>query len=225
MNEADVYQNKIMTVFKGLKSIDNYSDLVAKSISLDGKIGYLTCVSELNATDFKLIELLAQWRMGADTFHNKFHVTTERTERWLRKLLLDIPDRILFLVLNRYGRPIGHMGFANALNNNRQMEFDNVIRGVSNCDFGLMSEATKSLLRWASSTFQPEVFYIRTLDDNYHAINFYKKLGFSEFSRQPLRRIEVDGEVNHIPLSALDKASPDRFFVCMELKGDAIARV
>jgi hypothetical protein len=117
------------------------------------------------------------------------------------------------------------MGFANALNDNRQMEFDNVIRGVRNSDFGLMGEATKSLLKWASITFQPEVFYIRTLDDNYHAIKFYKKLGFSEYSKQPLRRIELDGEVNHIPICDTDNAPPDRHFVCMELKGDDVARL
>ena len=211
------YQAKIRSEFALLKSIDRFDELIAKSVRLQGNKGYLICVSELHVNDAILIDLLAQWRREATTFHNKFNVTFESTQRWLRKLLLDVPDRILFLVLNQAGHPIGHMGFANALNDQCLMEFDNVIRGVPGQDAGLMSLATKATLIWANDHFKPQSFYLRTLDDNHHAIHFYSKLGFKINGQQPLRRIENNGEWNHLPIAEGDTNPPDRFFTCMQL--------
>jgi RimJ/RimL family protein N-acetyltransferase len=211
------YQAIVRSEFASLKSIVVYDELVAHSIRLPEKNGYLLCVSELHVGDKLLIESLAKWREEATTFHNKFNITFESTQRWLRKLLLDVPDRILFLVLNRYGHPIGHMGFANALNDEGLMEFDNVIRGVRGQDAGLMGLATKTLLTWAQDTFKPNRFYLRTLDDNEHAISFYTKLGFKLDGKQPLRRIECNGEINHLPIADGDTNPPDRYFTCMRL--------
>ncbi len=223
MQQIEAYQNSVKSEFAQLKSVIHLNELMARAILLEGGKGYLLCVSEMHADDGRLIALLAKWRSEAKTFHNKFNVTFESTERWMRKLLLDVPDRILFLVLNRHGYPIGHMGFANALNNECLMEFDNVIRGVPEQDPGLMSVATKALLGWAKKTFQPSGFYLRTLDDNEHAIQFYKKLGFRQDGRQPLRRVESNGEINHVPLAADDMTPPDRYFVCMKLDPESIA--
>lgn len=213
----DRYKNAIQSRFAALKAIDRFDDLVANSIRLPEGKGYLLCVSQLHVTDEKMINLLAKWRAEATTFHNKFNVTFASTERWLRQLLLAVPDRILFLVLNRYGYPIGHMGFANSLNDECMLEFDNVIRGVPGQDAGLMGEATKALLKWAGEIFQPQGFYLRTLDNNSHAIQFYSRLGFAMDGKQGLRRIEKNGEINHVPLEAGDTDPPDRYFVRMRL--------
>lgn len=215
--QVRAYQALVQSEFASLKSIGRFDELFARSIRLADNKGYLLCVSELHTGDELLIAALAKWRREATTFHNKFNVTFESTQRWLRKLLLDVPDRILFLVLNRYGYPIGHLGFANALNNECLMEFDNVIRGVPRQDAGLMGLATKALLFWAHETFKPTGFYLRTLDDNEHAISFYSKLGFKLDGKQPLRRIESNGEINHLPLAEGDTNPPDRYFTCMRL--------
>lgn len=215
--QANVYRALVQSEFAALKSINRFDELVDRSIRLDDGKGYLLCVSELHTSDDVLIAALAKWRKEATTFHNKFNVTFESTQHWLRKLLLDVPDRILFLVLNRYGYPIGHMGFANALNNMGMMEFDNVIRGVPGQDAGLMGAATKALLVWANGTFKPQGFYLRTLDDNERAMRFYSKLGFKMDGKQPLRRIESNGEINHLPVAEGDTNPPDRYFTCMRL--------
>jgi RimJ/RimL family protein N-acetyltransferase len=214
-NNLYAYHQKIRSEFATLKSIQRYDELMAKSITLEDNKGYLLCVSELHTNDELLIALMAKWRKEAITFHNKFDVTFESTHRWMQKLLLDVPDRILFLVLNPYGQPIGHMGFANALNTEGMMELDNVIRGVNNKNAGLMGISTKALLGWAYSVFKPIGFYLRTLEDNKHAIEFYEKIGFIVEGRQPLRRIENNGEINHMPLSEGDSNPPDNYFICM----------
>jgi perosamine synthetase len=222
MEHTEIYQELIRRKFSELKSITSFDESVAHSIQLLNGKGYLLCVSELHENDETLIAILAQWRQEAKTFHNKFNVTIESTKHWLRKLLLDVPDRILFLVLNRFGDPVGHMGFVSVINDDCLMEFDNVIRGVLGQDPGLMGVATKSLLKWANETFKPNGFYLRTLDDNEHAIRFYSNLGFEIYGKQPLRRIESNGEINHLPVTKGDNNPPDRYFTCMRLNPSSI---
>jgi RimJ/RimL family protein N-acetyltransferase len=210
-----VYQARIRTQFATLKSITRYDDLLASSIRLKDNSGYLLCVSELHCEDDDVIRLFAKWREEAVTFHNKFRVTFDGTKLWVRKLLLDVPDRILFLVLDRFGHPIGHLGFANALNNECCMEFDNVVRGVPKTKPRIMSLATQAILEWAQQTFEPRGFYLRTLDNNLHAIQFYERMGFRRVGQQGLRRIQSDDGFNHIPIPEGDTNPPDRYFVRM----------
>jgi len=211
----DLYQNRIRTEFAALKSKTRYDDLVANSIRLKDGAGYLLCVSELHHDDDETIALFGKWREEAVTFHNKFPVTFEGTRRWTRKLLLDVPDRILFLVLDQFGHPIGHMGFANALNEDGWMEFDNVVRGVQKVRPGIMAKATQAILEWAESVFEPRGFYLKTLDNNLHAIQFYEKLGFRQTSRYGLKRVQNDHGFDHVLIPVGDSAIPDRYFVRM----------
>jgi hypothetical protein len=118
-------------------------------------MGYLACVCELHTQDEEIISTLTKWRAEAITYHDEFTPSIERTKRWLRKYLLDVPDRILFLVLNRFGRPIGHLGYANALDDDCMMEVDNVIRGVADVEPGLMANAMLTLIHWAEKTLAP----------------------------------------------------------------------
>jgi len=220
MNE--IYKKNIVKTFKTLKDIDDYKNLINNCIHINSCKGFLIPVCNLHERDTASLLKLADWRRNAVTFHNKFNVTHESTKFWLRNLLLDIPDRILFLVLDEFGTPIGHMGFANALNEEGLMEFDNVIRGLPDLNPGIMGSATLALLNWASASFKPKKFYIRTLESNNHAISFYKKLGFVFEGRQPLRRVETDDEFNHFPIKEGDKNPPDQYFICMKIYPVAI---
>ena len=214
----DVYQKRIRTEFAAIKSIIRYDDLISRSIRLKDDNGYLLCVCELHYHDDEAIKLFAKWREEAVTFHNKFTVTFDSTKRWARKLLLDVPDRILFLVVDRYGHPIGHMGFANTLNKEGYMEFDNVVRGVQKIQPGIMAQATHAILEWAQVTFEPCGFYLRTLDSNLHAIQFYERLGFCRVGQEGLRRVNSEDGFNHIPIPVGDTNPPDRYFVRMDLR-------
>jgi RimJ/RimL family protein N-acetyltransferase len=223
MKYKETYHERVKKRFLELKSSESIDQAIFNSIPLLNGKGYLLCISELHSNDEVLIASLTKWRQDAKTFHNKFNVTAESTSIWLRELLLDVPDRILFLVVNSHDKPIGHMGFANVLNDDHLMEFDNVIRGIKGQDQGLMSVATKSLLKWANETFKPNGFFLRTLDDNEHAISFYTNLGFVISGQEPLRRVEKNGEINHLPLLKGDNRKPDRFFTRMQLNLSDIA--
>ena len=175
--EKEKFKEKVRDLFSTLKSLERYDELLDASIRMPNNAGYLLCVSNLHESDDQVISLLSKWREEATTFHNKFKVTHKGTRHWLKVLLLDVPDRILFLVLDSHGYPIGHLGFANAINDECVFELDNVVRGVNDRSPGIMSAATVAILQWARENASPKQFYLRTLDDNIHAIRFYEKLG------------------------------------------------
>ncbi len=175
-------------------------------------------MSELHSDDEFIINMLARWRGNIDTFHNKFKVSFESTKKWLRNLLLNMPDKILFLVVNSDGEFVGHLGFANSMNTNLSMELDNVVRGEKFVSPGIMHNATKTLLNWAVKEFSPLNFHLKTLDNNINAISFYKKLGFSEFNKEPLRLIRTEDGYYYESIKDDNIEPPDRYFVSMQLK-------
>ena len=125
MKYKETYHERVKKRFLELKSSESIDVAIFNSIPLLNGKGYLLCVSELHSNDEVLIASLTKWRQDAKTFHNKFNVTAESTSIWLRELLLDVPDRILFLVVNSHDKPIGHMGFANVLNES--------LNGIDSC--------------------------------------------------------------------------------------------
>ena len=212
----DSYNKSIRYNFAFMKETKSMDDLYAKSIKLGGDKGFLIPLCELHKDDDELIEMLTQWRKdNSFAYPTRFRVTFEGTARWLKNAVLGVEDRILFLVVNQHGKPIGHMGFANAINDGCHLETDNIIRGVTQDSKGIMSFGMQSLLCWAETTLWPEDIFLRVLDDNPKAIDFYKKLGFIQDSVLPLRR-KVEGESeSFIPVPADDKAAPDKNFIRM----------
>jgi perosamine synthetase len=190
-----VYERAIRKEFAFLKSTDAIDQLHARSIVLPDDRGLLVPVCELHTGDTRLIATLGRWRAANDfAFPTQFPVTDEGTARWLRSGVLDVEDRVLFLVCDRHGHPVGHLGFANALAGDRQMEIDNVVRGERG-EPGLMSTALDALIDWAEGMFCPEEIHLRVFDDNERAVGFYERLGFLRDGATPLRREERDGGV------------------------------
>jgi perosamine synthetase len=176
-----------------LKSTDSLSQLHARSIALPSG-GALLPVCELHTDDGPLISDLARWRASAQfAFPTRFPVSTEGTRRWLRAGLLDVADRVLFLVCDRHGHAVGHLGFAAAGAADGSMEIDNVVRGERAVSPGLMGEALDALIAWADELFAPERILLHVFEDNGHAIGFYRRHGFVDAGRVPLVRT-VDGE-------------------------------
>jgi len=209
--------------FSFLKETTQLDDLFVKSIPLAYDAGFLVPICELHLTDKELIAKLAQWRTeNAFAYPTQFPVTIAGTTAWLRSGLLDVEDRILFLVLDRYGSPIGHLGFANALNDAGEMEIDNVVRGVKDGYPGIMSNAMEALLDWAEEIIGSRIIRLRVFSDNHHAIKFYRKLGFKDEHLLPLRRQEKGERIEYYPLAKDDFDAPDKYFLRMVYAPDKI---
>ncbi len=115
---VETYKAAVRKNFSFLKQTCRLDDLFTKGIRLVDDQGMLVPICELHADDEDMIGLLGRWRAeNAFAYPTQFPVTQEGTRRWLRNLLLDKEDRILFLVLDRHGKPVGHLGYASAVNN------------------------------------------------------------------------------------------------------------
>ena len=211
----EVHREAVSAELAFMKSAATLEELAARSVPLAGGAGMLVPVCELHAADERLIDTLGRWReRSASAFPTQFPVTHAGTAAWLRRGVLDVPDRILFLVQDRFGHTVGHLGFAGADNSERALEVDNVVRGEPDVQPGLMGAALAGLLEWALDCFRPARIHLRVFADNVHAIAFYRRHGFRETGRTPLRR-EVDGDTVRYTPAPVDRPA-DRWFLCMD---------
>ena len=211
-----VYEATIKSQFKLLKEINLLETLHSASINLPVSKGMLIPVCKLMEDDDKIITELAEWRQKFSfAYPSRFKITLEGTRTWLKDKLLKLDDRILFLVIDRHGNRIGHIGFANCLNDKFAMEIDNVVRGVSNTSSGIMSESLKVLIKWANCNFWPEQIFLRVLSDNSKAILFYERNSFKSVEVQPLRLHRNNNVESLKPREPHDISSADNSFVVM----------
>lgn len=212
----DAYEAAVKKHFHQLKAIQTREHLQSNAIFLEAHNGYLLPICQLHLNDEALIATLAQWRSdNSFAYPSQFPVTHAGTKMWLKDKLLNVEDRILFLVFNSKNEIVGHLGYANGLNNGGDLEIDNVVRGVKEGNGGIMQSAMRSLLGWAQNTLHPPSIFLRVLSDNAHAIHFYQKLGFVESGRIPLRRHTESSGIFYRPVEAGDSNDPDRYFIRM----------
>jgi RimJ/RimL family protein N-acetyltransferase len=217
MREASAaYRQAVRDTFSRLKRIARPEDLKGRKVSLEPGLGALVPVCELHASDADLIATLARWReQNTHWYPTQFRVTLAGTAAWLRAQVLDIEDRIMFLVADEAGTLVGHLGLAHAINDRFEMKVDNVMRGPREATPGIMSAALRTMLEWAGRTLGVRRFYLPVFSDNEHAIRFYRRLGFQEGNLVPLRRHEEGERVCYRPLAAGDQAAPDRHHLLM----------
>jgi RimJ/RimL family protein N-acetyltransferase len=153
--------------------------------------GHLIPVTEERAQDPAIIDALFRWRKAhMAAFLTVFTPTPDKTRDYLTAFSLPDPGRILFLLADRAGRHVGHIGLCNITA--ADAEIDNVIRGeaVDTPDF--MVRAHEALLRFAFVELGIASAYLNVLADNTRAIRTYRKVGFRAAGTTPLTREERD---------------------------------
>ena len=188
----DVYKKSVTDNFYFLKNSKNIKDAYLKAIPIENS-GFLLPVSQYHSEDEALLESLTRWRNeNVEVYPTQFQATIESTRSWILNRLIMVEDRILFLVVDAKGSVVGHMGFNGCHNDKLLFEIDNVVRGNQSAEKGLFSTAMQCLIEWARKTINVEGFFLRVMDDNPHAIEFYKKNNFVENKRIPLIK-EING--------------------------------
>lgn len=198
--ELKQYAKSVKDLFDFLKSAKTYQEALVKSIEIEGGAGTLVPVCQNFTSDSDLISLMTNWRnQFSFAYPTQFTATFDSTSKWMVDRLLNVDHRMLFLVVDKYGKLVGHIGLANpceAKNGGRAIEIDNVVRGVSGVSKGLMGEALSTLCNWAKNKLFAEEVFLRVFSDNDHAIKFYKQHTFETEVRIPLKRSENNGVVS-----------------------------
>ncbi|MDG0026272.1 aminotransferase class I/II-fold pyridoxal phosphate-dependent enzyme [Trinickia sp. Y13] len=216
MASLDVYKKSVKENFLFLKAATNVQELYLRAIPLKGEQGFLIPVAQVHLGDDALLQRLTQWRNRfVHVYPTQFLATLESTRAWLRDRLLAVEDRMLFLVVDKQGAVVGHMGFNSCFNDEAQMELDNIVRGVDGVERGIMANALLTLTEWARKTINVEGFFLRVFADNAKAIDFYRSLGFVVDETIPLTKVEQEGLVSYVACE--NGGTPDASFLRMSL--------
>jgi RimJ/RimL family protein N-acetyltransferase len=150
-----------------------------------------TRAAALNPND---IRVLTDWRNRfVNAFLGEFEANEARTARWLTEAVAADDSRILFMLDDPTGRTFGYMGLAFIDWESLSGEADAIVRGLD-CAPGLMTRALRTLLSWARAQLGLRMLGVRVRSDN-SALEFYRKFGFAEVRRVPLRRTQNGDEV------------------------------
>jgi perosamine synthetase len=164
-----------------MKAAATIEELAGRAVPLAGGAGMLLPACELHAADERLHGRLAQWRReNAFAYPGHAPVADGWAAAWLRAEMLDDPRRILFLVLDRFGHTVGHVGLA--AGEDLDLEVTDVVRGEKTVQPGLMSAAVAGLIAWAEDCFRPARIGLRVAE-NLHAIRFFERAGFRAAGR------------------------------------------
>jgi perosamine synthetase len=216
------YVATVRDTFAFLKRTSTLDQLLAKAVSLTN--GWLLPLGDMHIDDRPLVDALGRWRAGhMEVFPTQFKVTYEGTHRWLAQAIVGNPDRLLLLVTDRHGRPIGHLGLslpqdegiASLLGSERTLEYGYLLRGESS-EPGLMSAALSTALRWAHEQFAPDEIYSLTFDDNARALAFQQAVGGLEHSTIALRAHRSGDRTEYRPVREEAASGPvDKRYVVM----------
>ncbi|MDC1318149.1 GNAT family N-acetyltransferase [Candidatus Thioglobus sp.] len=179
----------------------------------------LSPITKNDLENDKKIILLKEWReKNLDAFPTSSRITEEGTFRWLKNLVLDREDRLMFFVKDIFGETIGHVGISSFDYQNKTCEVDNIVRGKISLQKNAMKYAMQGLLCWIDENISPEFIYLRVFNDNTNAINLYDKLGFQLDALHRIKKVENINKLKHHS----SENEVERFFISMRIKCNEI---
>ncbi len=211
------YRDEVAATISDAKETANQKRYTLPLMDKGKQVGQLIPFTQAHATDDAVIRLLAKWRdQSQDAFPGQFKVTFEGTKGWAQRQLMQLPDRMLFLIVDDKQNMIGHIGLFRFDFKKRFCEIDNVVRG-EDAGKGLMTLATNALMQWGRDALHVKDFYLRVMSNNTRALNLYERTGFSEILRVPLVLLKnADGSLSWVSAGHHVYEAPERYFVTMK---------
>jgi len=209
---SKAFRKNVCETFAFLKAAHTAQEAADRRLPLAGYEADLVPVCEYHANDRSLIAKLAAWRLVNNwAYPTQFQPTYESTASWLRNQVLNVEDRIMFLVCDRPPAVVvGHIGFAQARDDEQSLKIDNCMRGVKGGYPGIMSSGARALISWAKDSLQARLIVVPVFQDNMHMIQFLARLGFQKGPVTPLRGHEEPGRLCYRPLATGDLGPPDK---------------
>ena len=141
-----------------------------------GEFGYLRPVA---AGQYSDQDVSMMWTTRTEHGHwaySTFHVTKPGTQKWLDEIIIPAPDGILFMIEHESDRRVGHIGLQNIAPPVAEIGY--VMRGSADAPKGIMSDAMRALMGWASRELGITTFTARVWSDNIRSLNLFVRNSF-----------------------------------------------
>lgn len=185
-------------------------------------LGRLQPVRQEEADSPATLLALTRWRAAnSDKFLTQFTPTVERTRRWLTTVVLPDDTRILFLICDETGQPVGNIGLCNM--SDSSVELDNVLRGERDGAAGLVYFSTLALLDWAFQQLNVASIWLHVFLGNERAIRLYQKVGFVEAGCRPLWKTIMHGDLRLVTDPVDGAVASELALLRMELTSEEFA--
>jgi RimJ/RimL family protein N-acetyltransferase len=150
----------------------------------DNKVVSLSLVDNSEET----ASLITKWRSeNIKWYDSNFSPTKSRTEKWLRRNILNSPDNILFLILVNENK-IGHIGLTDYDMGNDSVKIMSVVKGENVFFPRLMEYVGKNLINWIFYELNISTVKVRVFSDNYKAINMNERIGMLTVDSIPMKK-------------------------------------
>lgn len=197
MKKKESFERRVIRIFRKLKNEERIEETPSLlPIYKKNKFtAYLRPVSVSSLDNNEDIENLASWREKHNWwFPAQFTVTFEGTKKWLENQILKQRDRFLFMLETPSGIPFGHVGLYRFNFVDLSCELDNIVRG-RNFVPGAMTHVLRMLIKWTFSVLGVRILYLKVYLDNERAIALYKRCGFRELKKIPMKKIKEQNVV------------------------------
>ena len=173
------------------------------------QIGWLAPIYPANLSDAKLVSSFVRWRQQHESAYlTRFPVSNESTVNWIRSAVLESTERLMFLVLDVAGAPIGRMGLLDTGETKFQLQVDNVLRGEPSTP-GLFGAALGAMENWAARQFGVPDIELEVLESNGRAVAFYERRGYEVTARTemvweldgPIKKLQVGSPADEVVLT------------------------
>lgn len=211
-------RKSILDVYK-MKSQQRLLYLIPIRDDSEVVVGYLRpVIADFETAMPDCVALFSSWRAENPSLSPaRFPITCDRTRNWLQKLVIDNDNRIVFMVQSVNGVYVGHIGLAAFDDAHSAAEIDSVLKGTKTGYPRMMEYALRALVDWGKRALGLCHITLEVLWDNQHAIEYYKRCGFSEETLIPLEKEMFDDEIKWHPCADLKRRDAEKYYLCMRL--------
>jgi RimJ/RimL family protein N-acetyltransferase len=164
-------------------------------------VGSLRPLTRADVDDGALMQRLCDWRnRNNESFFTQSPVTLESTRHWLGTTILGAPDRVMFLICDAQGEPVGQCGVRNLCP--QSAELDAVMRGERRGHGNLATFAERVLLAWLFETAGVEKIYTRIFTGNVPSMRLFVGLGMRIVRREAFAPVADGTTLRYEPADA-----------------------
>ena len=203
-----------MSYYEKLKEIKNFGSVDFMRIKYQGTNVILRLVDESDET----VILLTKWReMYRNNFGTDFSISEQKTREWLRKGVLENPDKIVFVIYVE-NRKIGIISTAEYDEKTNSAILDTMMKDPTYKLPGLMTTIEKVYLKWMFDELNLSKITGFLFSDNKKMMGIHQKCGWAIIDIVPIQKISTDEGTKWEKISSkLDNMKAERYFNLIEL--------